>query len=198
MNFLAHIFLSGKNEAVLIGNFIADSVSNKMVEKYPIDIQKGIHLHRKIDHFTDTHPKVKESTKLLNPAHGKYAPVLLDIFYDYFLIRNWERYSSKNFEDFTKRAYQILEANFEHVPHSLRKNLPAMIESNWLANYGKLEGIEFTVKKVMNRVSKPKKLENSIETIFDHFDEINEKFNVFFPELVEFSKLERKKLGIID
>ena len=197
MNFLAHIFLSGHNEELMIGNFIADSVSNKMMDKYSEGIRKGVRLHRKIDSYTDKHPKVKESTKLLNPAHGKYAPVLLDIFYDYFLTKNWELYSDENFKDFTKNAYTILTAYHQQMPPSLHKNLPSMIENDWLSSYGKLEGIEFTISRVMKRVSKPEQLEDSIESIFDHFDELNNNFNVFFPDLQRYVKEEIRQLGII-
>lgn len=197
MNFLAHIFLSGHHEQVLVGNFIADSITNKQVADYPADVKKGIMLHRKIDSFTDQHLKVKESTKLLNPAHGKYAPVLLDIFYDYYLINNWERYTDEPFDDFTKRAYRILNENFNFIPPKMASKLPIMIKENWLANYGKLEGIEFTVEKVMKRVSKPEFLEASIESIFDHTEELNKNFNIFFPELQAHTQEAMKDLGII-
>lgn len=198
MNYLAHIFLSGKNDEVMIGNFIADSTTNKMVKELPEDIRKGVFLHRKIDSFTDRHPSVKEATKLLNRAHGKYAPVLLDIFFDYFLIKNWKKYSKEEFEIFRIRSYRILEKYMDWIPMKMRKNLPVMIASDWLANYGKLEGIEFTIGKVKSRVSKPDFLENPIESIFDHEDLLNKNFNLFFPDLQQVVKEEMKILGIID
>jgi len=198
MNYLAHIFLSGKNEEVLIGNFIADSIRNKQVEELPEGMKKGVLLHRKIDTFTDQHPAVKETTKLLNAAHGKYAPVLLDIFYDYFLMKNWERYSDEDFDIFKERSYRILEKHMEWIPLKMRKNLPAMIAADWLTSYGKLEGIEFTISKVKSRVSKPDFLENPIESIFDHEEMLNNNFNLFFPDLQQVVKEEMKILRIID
>ena len=136
MNYLAHIFLSGSNEQVMIGNFIADSIRRADIEKQPSDVQKGIQLHQRIDSFTDTHPKVKACTKLLHTAHGKYAPVLLDIFYDYFLIKNWSRYTDLDFEEFILNTYHVLEQNMELIPPKLARHLPQMIEDNWLARYG--------------------------------------------------------------
>ena len=56
MNYLAHVYLSGANEALIIDNFIADHVKGKAYLDYSKTIQKGILLHRKIDHFTDQHP----------------------------------------------------------------------------------------------------------------------------------------------
>lgn len=198
MNYLAHIFLSGRHEEILIGNFIADSISNKKIEELPEGMKKGILLHRKIDSFTDSHPKVKESTKLLNQAHGKYAPVMLDIFYDYFLMKNWKRYSDEDFDVFKKRSYRILEENMKWIPPKMRKNLPGMIAADWLTSYGKLEGIEFTIGKVKNRVSKPDFLDNPIESIFDHEEMLNDNFNIFFPDLMEVTSQKLKKLGVTD
>ena len=49
MNFLAHIYLSGEDEGITIGNFIADGIKGKKYKKFPPQIQKGILLHREID-----------------------------------------------------------------------------------------------------------------------------------------------------
>ena len=64
MNFLAHIYLSGDNEMIAIGNFIADGIRGKQYKKFQKDIKTGILLHRQIDTFTDAHPIVRQSTKL--------------------------------------------------------------------------------------------------------------------------------------
>jgi acyl carrier protein phosphodiesterase len=56
MNFLAHLYLSGKDKSgVLVGNFIADQVKGKQLASFPKNMQRGIRLHRKIDEFTDSH-----------------------------------------------------------------------------------------------------------------------------------------------
>ena len=164
----------------------------------PPEIQKGIQLHRLIDSFTDTHPKVKESTKFLNAAHGKYAPVLLDIFYDYYLIKNWYRYTDVDFEEYIQNTYHVLEKNMEFIPQKLAKYLPRMISDNFLSRYGYLDGIAFTVGKVQNRVSKPEFLDNPIESIFDHEESLNTNFNLFFPDLQEAARSKRVELGIVD
>ncbi|MET0944640.1 MAG: DUF479 domain-containing protein, partial [Flavobacterium sp.] len=49
MNFLAHIYLSGDNDLIKIGNFMADGIRGKQFEHFPEDVQKGIILHRFID-----------------------------------------------------------------------------------------------------------------------------------------------------
>ena len=58
MNVLAHIYLSGDSEKIIIGNYIGDYVKGKDYLKYPDLVRKGIILHRHIDGFTDRHPVV--------------------------------------------------------------------------------------------------------------------------------------------
>ena len=55
MNFLAHSYLSGSDQKILVGNFIGDFVKGKQYENYDDSIQKGIILHREIDYYTDKH-----------------------------------------------------------------------------------------------------------------------------------------------
>ena len=84
MNFLAHIYLSGDNDLIKIGNFMADGIRGRQYEKYPLEIQKGIILHRAIDTFTDAHPIFRQSTKRLHQNYHHYAGVIVDVFYELF------------------------------------------------------------------------------------------------------------------
>ncbi len=68
MNYLAHIFLSGNDDDVLIGNFIGDYVKGKDFNNYPAGIQKGILLHRRIDTYTDRHKIIHQSMSYFAPA----------------------------------------------------------------------------------------------------------------------------------
>jgi len=59
MNYLAHVYLSGDNDLVTIGNFIADGIKGTQYKTYSKDIQIGILLHRHIDSYTDSHKTVR-------------------------------------------------------------------------------------------------------------------------------------------
>lgn len=80
MNYLTHIYLSGENEKVLVGNFIGDYVKGKNFEKFPENIQCGILLHRQIDTFTDSHPKFIEAKRKLRDDFGLYSGIIVDFF----------------------------------------------------------------------------------------------------------------------
>jgi len=56
MNFLAHFYLSGNQENIILGNFMGDFVKGNPFKKYPAPLATAIQLHRQIDIFTDSHP----------------------------------------------------------------------------------------------------------------------------------------------
>lgn len=186
MNFLAHIYLSCDNEDLLIGNFIADFIRNKEVPNFSPAIQKGIILHRQIDTFTDEHPLVKKGTKRLQEAHHKYAPVIVDVWYDYLLANNWDRYSGENLDDFCEGVYRILEKRMDDLPLKLQKRVPIMIEHKWLQAYGTDEGIRYTFKRLSERLSKPEYLDGVVENLLSFNEKMTEEFNLFFPEVIEY------------
>ena len=98
MNYLAHIYLSGENDMLKIGNFIADSVKGKKYLDYPVSIQQGITLHRNIDEFTDSHPIVHQSVHRLFDKYSHYSTVIVDILYDHFLAANWQDFHETKLE----------------------------------------------------------------------------------------------------
>ncbi len=186
MNFLAHLFLSCGNEDLLIGNFIADFISNKEVRQYGPEIQKGILLHRKIDSYTDNHPVVRQGTHRLQPNHHKYAPVVIDILYDHLLAKNWNRYQGQELTEFSQEVYAILENRMEELPKKLKKRLPEMIAGDWLTQYGTEEGMIFTFKKMDERTSFPSNFVSAMEDLKKNYELFENEFNTFFPEVINF------------
>ena len=155
MNYLAHIFLSEGQPNVMIGNFIADSIKGSKYSAYPSEIQKGILLHRQIDTMTDAHPAFRNSTKRLHKNYGHYSGIIVDIFYDHFLAKNWADYSDVPLADYIQEFYKILRNNFDVLPANIQKMAPLMMDSNWLLSYANLEGID-RVLGGMNRRTKNK------------------------------------------
>ena len=186
MNFLAHLFLSFENEDLLIGNFIADSIRNNEMKDYPLSIQKGILMHRAIDSFTDNHPSVRMGTLRLRPHHRKYAPVVIDILYDYILANNWNRYSNLTLDTFAKDVYAILTKRIDEMPQNLKRSVPHMIEGNWLHSYKTLEGLRYTLQRMDHRASFPSKFGQAVEHLQQDYALYEVEFNNFFPELISF------------
>lgn len=186
MNFLAHCYLSGASEDILIGNFIADSVKGKDFENYNPGIIEGIRLHRLIDEYTDTHEIVKESKRRLSPAYGKYGAVVMDIFYDHFLAVAWKDYSAVELKDFVQHVYRVVDKYRDILPERVLEYLPYMVSQNWLYNYSTLEGIAKTLKGMAHRAKFESHMESSIEDLKKDYELYKHDFGHYFPQLIGF------------
>lgn len=189
MNFLAHLFLSKHDEELLIGNFIGDFVRKAEDVNYSEGIRRGLELHRKIDVFTDTHPAVRQSTRLLHERHHKYSPVLLDVYYDYLLAQNWESFSNQSLPDFTQNIYKTLEKYIRLMPPVLQHRLPLMIADDWLVRYGTFEGLDFTFSRMKRRASEPSHFDQAVDTLQLHLVPLDAHFQQFFPDAIAFVKI---------
>jgi len=183
MNFLAHIYLSNDNDYIKIGNFIADSIRGKHYDHLPADIQKGIILHRAIDTFTDLHPVFRQSTKRLHERYHHYAGVIVDIFYDHFLAKNWSKYSNEDLGDFAENFYQILRDNTPFLNEKILGMMPYLIKQNWLFNYQFMDEIARTLRQMDQRTKNNSQMQFSIEELQDFYTDFENEFTIFFEEL---------------
>jgi len=188
MNFLAHIFLSGDNTGVTIGNFMADGIKGKDYEKYPREIQIGILLHREIDTFTDAHKTVRKSTKRLHEKYSHYSGVIVDILYDHFLAKNWSAYSNIPLHEYVDYFYDELEQNFDVLELRIQKLMPYMIADNWLLSYASIDGITRVLEGMNRRTKNRAQMNLAINELEEFYSEFENEFTVFFQELIEFSK----------
>lgn len=183
MNFLAHQYLSFDSKPVMVGNFIADTVKGAVPDAYPEGIKLGIHVHRAIDQYTDSHPIVLATRKLLYPYFGKYAAVVQDVYYDHFLAIHWGDYRDDRLYDFAQQVYTTLNANKDIMNAKALRILYYMELHDWLTNYSETHGIDRALKGLSHRASFPSNMENGIPPLLEHFDALNQHFIMFFPEL---------------
>ena len=188
MNFLAHIYLSFDDDEVAIGNFIADSIRSKQFGHLPERIQKGVLLHRAIDTYTDSHAMHKQSSKRLYPIYRHYSRVIVDIFYDHFLAKNWQHYSDTSLNLFVNNFYDLLERNYYLLPKGVQRMMPYMITDNWLLNYGNVEGISKVLDGMNRRTQNKSRMNMAVTELKTYYSEFEDDFTRFFDDLVVFSK----------
>ena len=187
MNFLAHEFLSKNHKGIRVGNFLADFIRAKDLSDYSYEIQLGIELHRKIDQFTDSHPLVHESKKLLHPRQGKYSSVLLDIYYDYFLGKNWKKYSEVPLKIFSKSVYDDFWEMKDVFPEKVQSFLPSMRENDWFYNYQFYWGIDKALQSIARRAKYSNTIKDALKDLQELEEELEKNFLLFFPELMAMS-----------
>jgi acyl carrier protein phosphodiesterase len=188
LNFLAHIYLSFDDPEIALGNFIADKIKGQNYKHLPINIQRGILLHRAIDSFTDTHPIPRISSSRLHSKYSHYSRVIIDIFYDHFLARDWEKYHALPLDSFTFNFYELLKDNRPFLPDGIIDLLPYLFRDNWLLNYAHLEGIHEVLKGMNRRTKYRSSMDESIVELQNHYESFETEFTTFFEELITFSQ----------
>lgn len=183
MNFLAHIYLSGDNDLVKIGNFMADSIRGHSYDNYPAEIRKGILLHRSIDSFTDMHPVYRKSKHRLHEKYGHYSGVIMDIFYDHFLAKNWDKYSDIKLEEYAQTFYKLLQDNYDLLTEKAQGMLPYMLGRNWLVSYASIAGLEMIMFQMDHRTKNRVDMHESIVELQQFYTEFEKEFTLFFEEL---------------
>lgn len=187
MNYLAHIYLSGENELLKIGNFMADHIKGNKYKSYPQDIQKGILLHRQIDSFTDNNEVARNSKRRLNERYGLYKGIIIDILYDHFLAKNWHLYSNTQLENYTKEFYTLLQENYEILPEKIKHMSVYMIKDDWLKSYAQIEGIQQVLSGMNRRTGGKSHMDQAIHDLEVHYDDFEADFISFFDALRQFS-----------
>jgi acyl carrier protein phosphodiesterase len=189
MNFLAHVYLSGDNPKIMLGNFIGDFVKGKQaLNSFEKEIILGIALHRHIDAFTDTHEIVHESKKRLRLKYRHYANVIVDVFYDHFLAKQWNEYHTRPLQEYSASVYKTIQSFNDILPGGAKYMLPHMIAGNWLLNYGKIEGIGRALSGMSQRTTYESKMEQAVNDLREHYDLFKDEFDRFFPVLIDSCK----------
>lgn len=188
MNYLAHLFLSGSNEKILIGNFIGDFVKGKQYQDFPHQIAQGIILHRQIDSYTDQHPVVGISKERLRGELGRFSGIAVDIIYDHLLGANWDQYSKKKLPEFAADVYALLERNKPVLPHKVQAILPRMKRDNWLVNYATYNGLHRSLSGVDYRFGEIEtNLPKAVEIVKKERESFESDFFSFFSDLSDFA-----------
>ena len=185
MNFLAHLYLAGKEEDLIIGNFIADSVKGKKYLDYSEGISQGILMHREIDFFSDNNPIYLKSVHRLQPKYGKYSGIITDMFFDYLLANNWQQFSDINLEKFCKNSYSTLSKNKKKMPEESQMILHHMMNNDWLSSYNYSVGIRLSLEGMSKRMKYYFPMDKAVDELENNPELYNRDFLEFFPLLIK-------------
>ena len=191
MNYLAHAYLSFNESDILVGNMISDFVKGSSRYGYTVTVQKGIMLHRSIDHFTDTHPATKEAKEFFRPHYRLYSGPITDVLFDHFLARTC---TEAELIIFSNKVYDTLERNAAVLPPMFAHVFTYMRNENWLFHYRSRAGIEKSLRGLVRRSSYLTESETAFRLFNTHYTALETCFNNFFPSVKNFAKEEMQKL----
>ena len=183
MNYLAHLALSHYDADLQVGNFLGDIVRGSELATLPAGVQRGVWMHRAIDLLTDRDRDVRRVNGLLSRRHGRYAPVISDIMFDYFLCRNWASLMPQPFPEFRERTYARLRAATDAIPPRAARQLTGMTDGDWLRLYASTAGMGEVFRRMRPRMSKPALLAGVGESLQEYHDELNRTLLLLFPRL---------------
>jgi len=196
LNFLAHLYLSENYPKIMIGNFIADHIKGNQFTHLDPTIQKGIKLHREIDTFTDSHKITRMSKRRLHKRYGLYAGIVIDIFYDHYLAKNWSNYSAIPLKIYVNSFYDLVYSYQEVLPEKTLKMIPYMIKYDWLFNYQYKEGIKNVLEGMNRKTNNKGQIDLAIHDLRKLDKDFEKDFELFFTDLQRFSHQKIKELSL--
>ena len=187
MNWLAHILLSEPNVENRLGNLLGDLVKGQDLDGLNAQLRRGIDRHYAIDKFTDTHSIVKISKHRIDKEYSKFSGILIDVVYDYFLVKNWSRYAHSSFTDFTAEISTSFRDYPGEIPHLARSVIDRMLDGDWLNSYQYLSGVESALNRIDYRITARMgdriKLVDAMPILEREYLNLDRDFNLFFPQL---------------
>ena len=165
-----------------MGDFKPDAVLRSILPK---EITLGIENHRFVDRETDKYLPVKELRPLFSPERRRFAGIVTDIAFDYFLIKHWDDLAVVEFPEFVQSCYTGLEESREWMPPRMSYVTSKMQEYDWLSTYATMDGISKTIDQVSKRMRFKNNMAGSVIEINNNYDQIESVFLQLFSHLNE-------------
>lgn len=193
MNYLAHLHLGGQRPEQLLGSLYGDFVKGRLQGHFSAEIEGAIQLHRRIDMFTDRHPLVDQALSRFSQTRRRYAGIVIDVFFDHCLARDWALYASEPLERFTGEVYRLLAAE-PNLPGRLADIAPHMAAHDWLGSYREFAVLERVLGGISRRLSRPEELAAAMDELQVLYEPLSEDFRAFYPQLQGFAELQLRSL----
>ena len=187
MNYLAHLHLGGQRPGQLLGSLYGDFVKGRLQGQFAPEIEGAIQLHRSIDVFTDRHPLVDVALSRFSLTRRRYAGIVLDVFFDHCLARDWALYADRPLALFTSDVYRVLSSE-RQLPERLAKIAPHMVANDWLGSYQEFEVLEQVLRGISRRLTRPEELAPAMQELRRLYEPLSEDFRLFYPQLQDFAR----------
>lgn len=197
MNYLAHAWLARHSDDAILGALLGDFVHGQSaLQDWPLPVRVEIVRHWRIDRYTDEHPQIVAARSRFG-ALRRYAGIVLDVYFDHCLARDWARWNDTSLAAFSARVYRILEAQRTHLPPRLAAIAPRMTAHDWLGAYAQRESVDAAVRGISTRLSRNgDKLVACLDLLHAEEAAMQAAFEAFFPDLLHVAKALRRDLAI--
>ena len=187
MNYLAHAWLARHSDEAILGAILGDFVfGQSTLQDWPMSIRSEIVRHRRIDRYTDDHPAVVAARGLFDAAGlRRYAGIVLDVYFDHCLARDWLRWNDVSLTTFTSRVYRVLHDHRGQLPPRLQAIAPRMAAHDWLGSYRQRKNVDAAVRGIATRLSRNgERLIACLDVLRANETAVDAAFEAFFPDLI--------------
>ncbi len=179
MNYLAHALLSPDDDRVMVGNIAGDFL--RSLDRLAPGIREGVILHRRIDSYSNTHDAFRCSVRRLAPTMGHYARAVIDVFYDYFLARDFGRYAAgQSLEAFVRDVDARFQCQRHLLPEALARRWHDL---DWLNSYARVDGIERSLERLSRRSKRGVDLTTAMPLLKEHEQGLTQDLGLLLPDL---------------
>lgn len=185
MNFLAHLFLAQPTPDSCLGNLLGDFRRGVDLSVYQKPVICGLENHLLVDRFTDSHPLIQQLKPMFSQQRRRFAPVIIDVVFDYFLIKHWSNYSNEDFHRYKERVYGLLQRRIDAMPKTMASTVDHMITHDWFASYQQLPKVGRALDRIASRIRFQHGFYGAVEEVERHYDELDACFVAFFPQLID-------------
>ena len=184
MNYFAHLVLAQPTVESTVGNLLGDFARGVDRADLPSPINAGLDNHRAVDHFTDSHPAIRDLKQLFQPERRRFAGIALDVYFDHLLMKHWSRYYSSPLHEVIDVFYRRMTAGRPIMPsRNMRNTTSRMVSYDWFGSYREIDSVAHALDRIAGRIRYENRFDNAIEDIIANQQEIEATFNDFFPEL---------------
>ena len=185
MNYLAHAWLARHSDDAILGALLGDFVfGQSALADWPPAVRAEILRHRRIDRYTDNHPAVV-AMRMRFGGLRRYAGIVLDVYFDHCLAREWWRWNDAPLDAFTGRIYRLLDERRGRLPPRLAALAPRMAAHDWLGSYARRESVDAAVRGISTRLSRNgDRLVACLDVLRRDEAAAQQAFDAFWPDLV--------------
>ena len=190
MNHLAHFLLASHYQPIpladsLSGAFLGDHIKGRLQSRFPEAIEQGIALHRRIDAYTDRHARVKTACQRFEDPFRRFAPIMVDLVFDYHLANHWQTYHGESLVAFNDKIFSLMASRLHLFPDKPRAHLLAMKDRRVLLSYDQPEFLQRSLIYLSTRIKRENPLQAAFPVLQKALPELESDFHAFFPELLQ-------------
>jgi len=182
VNFLAHLYLAGDDEALRLGALLGDFVRGRAaLEDYSPALRDGIRMHRHVDSFVDSLEPVVRLREALQPPFRRYAGIIVDLGFDHELARRWPAFSTQPLAAFDREVRELLARHADLVPEGLERFMRYADRRGLFAAYAQPEEVLHSLRGVGRRLSRP----NPLHRVEEVWGELQPRMESAFEPVLE-------------